>query len=233
MLVFDFRLIIYALFVLLGAGLLCLLRHKVRQRCLWKIPGPPNPSLIWGHWRHMFNPLAYPFHGGLYRTYGKVVRVYGFLGDIQLIVSDPKACSNIVVKDQALFEETEAFISMNKQIFGPALFATLGDQHRKQRKLLNPVFNINHMRYMIPIFYGVVRQLREKFELTVANGPQELDVVEWMGKTALDLIGQAGLGYSFAQAIALPNMITGSRYLHLRCIAIYFHIFRGSSTPNS
>jgi len=31
----------------------------------------------------------------------------------------------------------------------------------------------------------------------VANGPQEVDIVEWMRKTALELIGQAGLGYSF------------------------------------
>ena len=64
--------------------------------------------------------------------------------DIQLVVSDPKACNNIVVKDQAIFEETEAFIlyvcsrlsthiaidiipcRLNKQLFGPTLFATLG-----------------------------------------------------------------------------------------------------------
>jgi hypothetical protein len=26
------------------------------------------------------------------------------------VVSDPKACNNIVIKDQALFEETEAFL---------------------------------------------------------------------------------------------------------------------------
>ena len=34
-----------------------------------------------------------------------------------------------------------------------------GDQHRKQRKLLNPVFNVKHMRYMIPTFYAVARQV--------------------------------------------------------------------------
>lgn len=33
-----------------------------------------------GHWWHMFNPYAYPFHEGLYRTYGTVARIYGFLG---------------------------------------------------------------------------------------------------------------------------------------------------------
>jgi len=31
----------------------------------------------------------------------------------------------------------------------------------------------------------------------VANGPQEINIAEWMHKTALELIGQAGLGYSF------------------------------------
>ena len=28
-------------------------------------------------------------------------------------------------------------------------------QHSRQRKLLNPVFSVNHMRHMIPLFYNV------------------------------------------------------------------------------
>ena len=35
-----------------------------------------------------------------------------------------------------------------------------GDHHRKQRKMLNPVFSINHMRRMIPIFNDVSRKVR-------------------------------------------------------------------------
>ena len=31
----------------------------------------------------------------------------------------------------------------------------------------------------------------------MADGPQEIDIVEWIRKTALELVGQAGLGYSF------------------------------------
>jgi hypothetical protein len=30
--------------------------------------------------------------------------------DIQLVVSDPKACNNIIVKNQAIFEATEVFL---------------------------------------------------------------------------------------------------------------------------
>jgi cytochrome P450 len=32
--------------------------------------------------------------------------------------------------------------------FGKGLFATTGDQHRKQRKMMNPLFSIAHMREM-------------------------------------------------------------------------------------
>jgi len=33
--------------------------------------------------------------------------------------------------------------------------------------------------------------------IRVAEGPQELDVMDWMTRIALELVGQAGLGYSF------------------------------------
>jgi hypothetical protein len=31
----------------------------------------------------------------------------------------------------------------------------------------------------------------------VADGPQEIDIIQWMRQTTLELVGQAGLGYSF------------------------------------
>ncbi|KAI9458422.1 cytochrome P450 [Lactarius psammicola] len=191
------------LFELAACGIVALacatlLRHWFRQLSLHKIPGPSNPSLFWaGHSRHMYNPYAFSFHEGLYRTYGTVARVYGFLGDIQLVVSDPKACNNIFIKDQVIFEEPEAVLNSNMQAFGPALLSTSGAHHRRQRKLLNPVFNVNHMRHMTPIFHQVARQLRENLDSIVANGGQEINIADWMGKFSLELIGEAGLGYSF------------------------------------
>jgi cytochrome P450 len=66
-----------------------------------------------------------------------------------------------------------------------------------QRKLLNPAFNVNHMRHMTPIFHRVTKQLRDNLWSFVSNGSEEINVADWMGKLALELIGQAGLGYSF------------------------------------
>ena len=31
----------------------------------------------------------------------------------------------------------------------------------------------------------------------MANGPQEINIADWMNKFSLEVIGQAGLGYSF------------------------------------
>lgn len=38
----------------------------------------------------------------------------------------------------------------------------VGSRHRQQRKMLNPVFSISHMRHMTPIFYTVVHKVRHK-----------------------------------------------------------------------
>lgn len=38
---------------------------------------------------------------------------------------------------------------------------TKGPRHRKQRKMLNPVFSIKHMREMTPIFYNIAHKVRQ------------------------------------------------------------------------
>jgi hypothetical protein len=80
MALFLFKISAYALLALASATFLAVLKRRLRQRSLCKIPGPSNPSFFWGHWRHMFNPHAYMFYEGLYKTYGKVARVSGFFG---------------------------------------------------------------------------------------------------------------------------------------------------------
>ncbi|KAF8825520.1 hypothetical protein HHX47_DHR6000111 [Lentinula edodes] len=105
----------------------------------------------------------------------------------------------VLVKDQDVFEENEGFIQSNLLIFGDGLLGALGDRHRKQRKMLNPVFSAAHMREMTPTFFDVTHKLERALKDRLQKGPsiQEVDILSWMGRTALEIIGQAGLGYSF------------------------------------
>ncbi|RDB26333.1 hypothetical protein Hypma_006808 [Hypsizygus marmoreus] len=174
-----------------------LVRRRVVKDDLDNIPGPPSHSFWKGNFSKVFNRNAWDFNRELAEQYGSIVKINAFFGDRQLYVFDPKALHHITVKDQHIYEETSAFLEGNRIFFGDGLLATLGEQHRKQRKMLAPVFSITHMRHMIPVFYDVAHKLRTAITTKVADGPQEIDMLRWMTRIALELIGRSGLGYSF------------------------------------
>ncbi|KAJ3534146.1 hypothetical protein NMY22_g7047 [Coprinellus aureogranulatus] len=172
--------ILQALAVALS-GWVCwrLLKPFVFKHPLARIPGPPPESLLTGNLQQMFSLDCFGYHTKLAGTYGPVYNVPGIL------------------QEQNVFEESEDFLLSNKRTLGMGLLATLGDHHRKQRKMLNPVFSIAHMREMTPTFYGIGRQLQASFKELVSSGEQEIEMYSWITRTALELIGQSGYGYSF------------------------------------
>ncbi|KAF6760456.1 cytochrome P450 [Ephemerocybe angulata] len=173
-------------------------RWLFKKDPLDNIPGPPSKSFLTGSMFELSNPRAWQFHHQIAEEFGGVVKFKGLLGENSLYVYDPKALQHIVVKDQPhIYEEGDLFLLGNKIIFGEGLFSTTGDLHRRQRKMLNPVFSIAHMRDMIPIFYNVVEKLGKALHKKVEEGPQTVEMHNWMTRTALELIGQSGLGYSF------------------------------------
>ncbi|KAJ3847743.1 cytochrome P450 [Lentinula lateritia] len=175
----------------------CFLHRK--SRVLDNISGPPSPSWFKGNYEQVFNPNAWGFHEFLAKTYGSMTRLHGPCGTNTLYTFDPKAMQTVLVKDQNVFEEEDGFIKGNLLIFGEGLFSTLGHRHHKQRKILNPAFSAAHIREMIPVFFEVAHTLESALKNRLQAGPstQEVEILAWMGRTALELIGQAGLGYSF------------------------------------
>lgn len=53
------------------------------------------------------------------------------------------------------------------------------------------------MRDLVPIFYPLAYQLRDLLAKKIRNGEEELDMTFWMGRAALEYIGQGGMGHSF------------------------------------
>ncbi|KAI0760494.1 cytochrome P450 [Fomes fomentarius] len=167
------------------------------------IPGPPRAgSFLYGNLRQILNEDGWDFIQDLTDSYPGVVRLSGPLGRRMLYVFDPTALHTIVVKDQYVFEQAAFVIKFNWLRFGPGLPATLGDPHRRQRKMLNPVFSISHMRRMIPIFNDVGHKAPIYNRVSAQESSIELDMLAWMTRTALELIGQAGLGHSFDPLVA-------------------------------
>ncbi|KAI0955823.1 hypothetical protein AcV7_006386 [Taiwanofungus camphoratus] len=172
------------------------IRYRSIRQLLERIPGPPSQSFWTGNVIQFSARNGMVFEKEVAQNYGPVVKISGLFGHPILYVYDLKALQTII-KDQDIYEESNIFIKTSLLLFGPGLFSTLGDHHRQQRKLLNPVFSPNHMRHLLPMFYDVVHNLRDAIVFQVVDGHGEIDMLHWMGRASLELIGQGILGYSF------------------------------------
>ncbi|EMD39638.1 hypothetical protein CERSUDRAFT_111948 [Gelatoporia subvermispora B] len=193
-----------SLLQLSGTGFLALVLWKLFRRLtrprnpLEDVAGPEKEHWLKGNYHRIFQD-GWDYNLQLAEKYGGAVKIHGLLGTLQLYVSDPRALHNIVVKEQHIFEETDMFILGNKLIFGEGLISTLGDQHRKQRKMLTPVFSLANMRDLLPVIQPIADKMRDVLLGLIPPGedPHEIDLVPWMSRGTLEYVCQANLGYTF------------------------------------
>ncbi|RXW23123.1 hypothetical protein EST38_g2750 [Candolleomyces aberdarensis] len=183
--------------VLAGLLIRSVLRAFVFRHPLDCIPGPPGDNIIIGNLKQIFSSDPRDFYSAISQKYKGVATVLGLFKERILVIDDPKALYHIFVKDQHIYEETRVLIAGSKVVFGEGLLSTLGDTHRKQRKIMNPVFSPAHMRTMTSQFFDITQKLRDVFIRKTSEGPQEIEVMSWLTRTSFEIIAQCGFGTSF------------------------------------
>ncbi|KZT05458.1 cytochrome P450 [Laetiporus sulphureus 93-53] len=180
------------LFVAFGPLVVLVLRWRVVRtirKCI-DITGPAKDHFFKGLQLPSNLPDGLRFNLNMSEQYGGAVRVHVLLGEEQLYVSDPRTLHHIIVKEQHIYNETDAFLMTNKLIFGT--------QHKKQRKMLNPVFSLANMRDLLPIIQPIADQLLAALLTELPpDGEKEINIIPLMSRTALEYICQAGMGYTF------------------------------------
>ncbi|KAJ8496209.1 hypothetical protein ONZ51_g1254 [Trametes cubensis] len=126
----------------------------------------------------------------LFKWYGGVIKAE------QLLVHDPLAIQHILARDQDAFEEADMFVEANRLLFGEGLIATVGAQHKKQRKLLTPVFSLTNLRSILPRLQHVANELSTKLQadLPSGGGTQEIDILRWLSRGTLEYVSRGILG---------------------------------------
>ncbi|CAE6475336.1 unnamed protein product [Rhizoctonia solani] len=125
------------------------------------LAGPTSTSAIWGNTPDMFNSqTSMKFHDQLRESYGSVCLVKGPFGANELWVSDPRAMSEIIMKGHDDFKQPDWFLTWLRLVFGPAVITVFGDQHKIQRKILNPVFTASHMRNLEAIPHRPIQKMK-------------------------------------------------------------------------
>jgi cytochrome P450 len=122
----------------------------------------------------------------------------------RLIVTNPKAISEILVQRSYDFEKPKKLRDFLRQVLGDGLIIVEGDEHRFQRKHIMPVFQFRHIKELYPMMWKKAVALTEGVKMEVSEnadaGEQLSGVVEvnhWANKVTMDIIGVAGLGREF------------------------------------
>ncbi|KAK0470689.1 cytochrome P450 [Armillaria novae-zelandiae] len=173
------------------------LRLWKRKYRIRKIRGPPRPSFLLGH-EYL---LASRQHVGdlemeWYQQYGAVYRTSGCFGQDILSVADPKALQYIFHSSGHRFSMTRDSRRLAKAVMGQGIAAVEGSDHQRQRKILGPAFATSQLRLFLNVFQGCAMKLIEKTSEYVGEG-QDIDVLQWTNKVALDIIGITAFRYEF------------------------------------
>ncbi|CAE6433484.1 unnamed protein product [Rhizoctonia solani] len=191
------------LWLALGGLAVVTIQWLRRPTVLAKLPGPPAGDWLFGHIKDIRGDSGLEFQKQVFSTYGPTVSLKGTLGSEIVFTLDPAAIHTVQTKEKDKFHRPKGPAVLIRSIFGGGLLALSPDEHRVQRKLLNPVFNMKYLREPIlsqmPIFMDIATEATKaiKKELASSKGGKKVDVFPWATAAALDLVGKAGLGFAF------------------------------------
>ncbi|KAI0035463.1 cytochrome P450, partial [Vararia minispora EC-137] len=155
-----------------------------------------------GNLEEIFNPFAHAFISDVSNRYGSVIKINGFLGDIQLLVSDTKALTHVLVKDGAFWESDDFTVALGAVTFGPGFFGTIGAPHQRQRKQFMPVFTAANLRTFFPTFEQLTLMFQDRLRGLIARdgSATKVDIMPYATRLSLELIGVIAFGHSFDAA---------------------------------
>ncbi|KAH9917678.1 cytochrome P450 [Epithele typhae] len=188
--------VLYLLALCLFLPLYPIVKKLYKQRCLAALPGPKSTSVLFGVAREMYAPFSMPFRMSLYTGFGRVVKIPLLFGEYVLAVSDPVALAALL-KHDTTFELPDFVREMTWVTWGPNLVAVSGDEHHKQRKMLNPAFSVARLRTFVPDINAVSQLLVDTLKTYTTSGTAEVDVSQLYSGFALECTGRTGLGQSF------------------------------------
>ncbi|KAJ7260996.1 cytochrome P450 [Mycena rebaudengoi] len=152
-----------------------------------------------GHWFHgnfmdIKDNIGCSLQQEWVHQYGQTFRINGFFGLSQLYTRDTKAIAHILSNSYVYQKSVIARYNLGR-IVGPGVLVVEEDVHKQQ----NPAFGVPQIRELTGIFIEKSIQLRDVWlgEAAKNDGVGNVDVLSWLSKATLDIIGLAGFNYKF------------------------------------
>ncbi|KAH9018097.1 cytochrome P450 [Lactarius pseudohatsudake] len=184
--------------------------YRWQNDFLRKLRGPDSSSFLYGNDIDLIcQNEAGDCEFKWAREYGNVWRQHGCLGTDRLVVADPGALRYILHVPGYHFDKRKEVLKFIEMTFGRGLTWATGETHRRQRGIMNPAFSAPQMRTFLPMFQNsaskLVQMLKEEVIAAEPSGQLVIDMIGWLSRTTLDVIGEAGFGFQFGSLDGLEN----------------------------
>ncbi|TEB31341.1 cytochrome P450 [Coprinellus micaceus] len=166
-----------------------------------RLPGPPSSSFIWGNMKEIFDAENSTLHEQWVKEYGKTIRYKGILGMNRLYTTDLKAINHVLMNNYIYQKPAAARFGLS-QILGNGVLVTEEDKHKQQRRIMNPAFGAGQIRELTGVFFEKAIELRDAWMSQIQSkedkgAAETINVLAWLSRTTLDVIGLAGFSYKF------------------------------------
>ncbi|KAJ7241311.1 cytochrome P450 [Mycena haematopus] len=160
------------------------------------VGGPKNPSFIFGNVKEMGDD-AY-LTAKWREQFGGTFRFNGLFSTSQLHTTDIKAINHLVSRAD-IYQKAPEMRSGTELFLGRGILSVETEEHKRHRRALNPAFGVPQVRILTEVFVEKAVQLRDIWAGQVAQGKgtAQIEVMSWLRRMTLDVIGQAGFNYRF------------------------------------
>ncbi|KAJ7088434.1 cytochrome P450 [Mycena belliarum] len=172
------------------------------------VGGPKSPSLILGNFKQMTVTrmscillLALTIRKddsqltAKWRSeFGPTFMFRGLFSISELHTSDLKAINHII-SNSTVYQKAISTRVSSTRLLGKGILGVELDEHRRH----NPAFGISQIRVVTEVFIEKAVLLRDIWAGQVAreNDVARIEVLSWLRRMTLDVIGQAGFNYDF------------------------------------
>ena len=132
---------------------------------------------------------------------------YMHMGNAErVLLTSPEAHREVLQTKNYEFQKSAEARAALGRLLGDGILIAEGEEHKRQRRHLNPAFKYHHIRDLYPVFWEKSGEMVNVVTKELKNGTAGTDtndkgtVLEfdnWLSRCTLDIIGIAGMGFNF------------------------------------
>ncbi|KAG8987614.1 hypothetical protein FRB90_003253 [Tulasnella sp. 427] len=167
-----------------------------------RLKKPAKSHWLWGH---EYDAWAIPDGQFYVKNINELGQAFTMKGGLFLALTDPAAITHMFSKRPYEYTKSQIIRPLIERLLGKSLPWAEGEQHRRQRQMLAPVFTNENVKRMDEEIHRaadkVVEVLREHVHAEQKAGEKdkgvEVNVLDWCSRATLDIIGSVGFGHDF------------------------------------